>query len=549
MTSSSPTAVTAAEATALAQVPSFTQPIVVADTAANLLVPANNTALAAVSSVQLTGTSNNVTPQQAATLLAMPGFSIALGATLNVSGASASLAFANAVGGGITIGGNGHSANSAAGDYLSLAQGGAVTEVDDSRVDLRGNTIVATEGNADILALIGSADLVQMIGTGSSVWIGGNGTSATDKNDDYVSMTQGGVVHEVDVSRVDVTGDNGIAIVGNNDLFGIVGRAESILIAGTGSSVWIGGNGKTATDPNDDIVALQTAGVIHELDNSRLDVAGNGATVFVGNNDILGLNGNAAIVLMQGTGSSIWIGGNGQSATTANADYVSSAFGAVVHEFDNSVVNIVSSNSTAFVGTNDVLSLAGSNETVLVQGTGSSVWIGGNGESASNANDDFVYASQPGVVHLLDQSRVDVSGDGVTVMAGNYDSLGLTGSTASVSAGLSASTMSFIGTPNQVVLSVGSYATVSYALQSASGIETISNFQYGLDELHIDLMGAATSVLKAAATTVNGVAAISLYSQLDPTHGVILTGMTGGQTAGDLLANHTTFVGGVAMIK
>ena len=108
--------------------------IVVADTAANLLVPANNTALAAVSSVQLTGTSNNVTPQQAATLLAMPGFSIALGATLNVSGASASLAFANAVGGGITIGGNGHSANSAAGDYLSLAQGGAVTEVDDMAV-------------------------------------------------------------------------------------------------------------------------------------------------------------------------------------------------------------------------------------------------------------------------------------------------------------------------------------------------------------------------------------------------------------------------------
>jgi hypothetical protein len=55
-------------------------------------------------------------------------------------------------------------------------------------------------------------------------------------------------------------------------------------------------------------------------------------------------------------------------------------------------------------------------------------------------------------------------------------------------------------------------------------------------------------VLQAADTTVNGVHAISLYSSADPTHGVVLLGMTPGQTAANLLSAHTTFNNGHAII-
>jgi hypothetical protein len=114
---------------------------------------------------------------------------------------------------------------------------------------------------------------------------------------------------------------------------------------------------------------------------------------------------------------------------------------------------------------------------------------------------------------------------------------------ASVSAGLSAPALSFIGSPDAVVLGSGP-STVLYALQPASGIETISHFTYGLDMLSIDLKGAASSVLQAFDTTVNGVNAISVTSSADPTHGVVLLGVTASQTASDLLANHTSFANG-----
>jgi hypothetical protein len=47
---------------------------------------------------------------------------------------------------------------------------------------------------------------------------------------------------------------------------------------------------------------------------------------------------------------------------------------------------------------------------------------------------------------------------------------------------------------------------------------------------------------------VDGVAAISIYSGTDPTRGIILTGMTSGQTAANLMSNHLSFANGSAII-
>ena len=120
----------------------------------------------------------------------------------------------------------------------------------------------------------------------------------------------------------------------------------------------------------------------------------------------------------------------------------------------------------------------------------------------------------------------------------------------SLSAGLSAPSLAFIDTPDAVTLGSAA-ATVNFAMQPSSGIETIANFQYGLDQLNIDLLGAANIVLQAADTSVNSAAAISLYSSADPTHGVVLTagGSSNFTTAADLFANHLTFSNGHAVVS
>jgi T5SS/PEP-CTERM-associated repeat protein len=126
--------------------------------------------------------------------------------------------------------------------------------------------------------------------------------------------------------------------------------------------------------------------------------------------------------------------------------------------------------------------------------------------------------------------------------------INLGGNTASVSAGLNAPSLAFIGSPDAITL--GSSAdTIEYALAPSSGIETIAGFILGHDELNIDLMGAAGSTLQLYNTTVGGVHAIAIASSADPTHGLVLLNLPTGDTAADLLASHVTFSGGHALIS
>ena len=123
--------------------------------------------------------------------------------------------------------------------------------------------------------------------------------------------------------------------------------------------------------------------------------------------------------------------------------------------------------------------------------------------------------------------------------------INLAGDTVSASAGLNAPSLTFVG-PVDTILLGSAAATVDYAVQPASGIEEIFNFQYGSDQL--DLLGVAPGQLEAFDTTVNGQHAIALASSSDLTHGVVLAGMGSSQTAADLLANHLTFSNGNAIV-
>jgi hypothetical protein len=64
----------------------------------------------------------------------------------------------------------------------------------------------------------------------------------------------------------------------------------------------------------------------------------------------------------------------------------------------------------------------------------------------------------------------------------------------------------------------------------------------------LGLNGAATSALHIANTAVGGVHALSVYTSADPTHGVVLLGMSTSNTAATVLASHLTFSNGTAMI-
>jgi hypothetical protein len=125
--------------------------------------------------------------------------------------------------------------------------------------------------------------------------------------------------------------------------------------------------------------------------------------------------------------------------------------------------------------------------------------------------------------------------------------INMEGDTASVSAGLSAPSLTFSGTPDAITLGTGA-TSIDYTLASSGGIETIANFQYGLDVLDINLNGAANSVLHAANTKVNGQNAISIYSSAAPTHGVVLLNVGSSMTAANLVASHLTFGNGNAFI-
>jgi hypothetical protein len=160
------------------------------------------------------------------------------------------------------------------------------------------------------------------------------------------------------------------------------------------------------------------------------------------------------------------------------------------------------------------------------------------------------FAGQTATFAFLPQ----VSGITVTGTAGG-DTIDLTGvvspvtsidlgrDAASVSAGLSAPALNFIGSPDAVILGSGP-STISYTLRPVRGIETISHFTYGLDTLTIDLKGTNASLVHAFDTTVNGAHAISIASSADPTHGVVLLGVAASQTALDLMSNHSNVANG-----
>ena len=179
-------------------------------------------------------------------------------------------------------------------------------------------------------------------------------------------------------------------------------------------------------------------------------------------------------------------------------------------------------------------------------------------DTAANVNAAAVALALDSKCHLVELQAPPTPTTIVVTGTAGADTVDFTGTsallaidlkqnTAFVSAGLGAPTVTFIGAPDSIILGTGA-ATISYALSPTSGIETIANFQYGLDHLAIDLNGTDPITIRAADTTIGGVHAVSFYNQADPGHGIVLTGMPANRTASDLLANHLTIGASTATI-
>ena len=166
---------------------------------------------------------------------------------------------------------------------------------------------------------------------------------------------------------------------------------------------------------------------------------------------------------------------------------------------------------------------------------------------ASAGGGQLSFGLTTGAVFPLFTFNSDGNGGTLVQLADSPVALSMNNAYVSPGVGLASPSISFLGSPVGISLSSAA-ATIQYALQPSSGIETIANFKYDLDQLNIDMLGAASSVLQAADTIVDGVKAISLYSSADPTHGVVLTGMTNGQTAANLLTSHASFSNGHAIV-
>ena len=123
-------------------------------------------------------------------------------------------------------------------------------------------------------------------------------------------------------------------------------------------------------------------------------------------------------------------------------------------------------------------------------------------------------------------------------------SINLSGDTATVSGGLASPKISFLSPPDAVTLGSGA-ATITAGITGSSGIETLTNFQFGTDKLLLSL-GTASAVT-AIDTTYNGAHAIAL-SGGNLSQGVLLLGQASSVTASSVLSTHVHTSAGVATV-
>ncbi|CAM2198502.1 protein of unknown function (plasmid) [Paraburkholderia kururiensis] len=388
--------------------------------------------------------------------------------TVRTSGAGASVTIgSNDTGNNIF--GSGTTVNAGSGDTFGVyGSSNLVTESDGSGVWLNGNSNTVRTSGAGASVTIGSNDTGNNIfGSGTTVNAGSGDTFGVYGSSNLVTESDGsGVWLNGNSNTVRTSGTGASVTIGSNDTgnnifgsgttvnagsgdtFGVYG-SSNLVTESDGSGVWLNGNSNTVRTSG------AGASVTIGSNDTGNNIFGSGTTVNAGSGDTFGVYG-ASDIVNAGGNTSVWIGGNGQSASVAQDNHVNfTGLGGTVTEQDNSRVDVAGNEVTLNVGSNDLAGLSGSGNTANITGNGTSLWIGGNGSNASAAQDDHVNVSgAAGIVNEIDNSRVDIRGSGLTINAGYQDLLGIAGSANSIAAG-AGDTVALDGQQNKVTLSYG----------------------------------------------------------------------------------------------
>ena len=530
---------------------SYVTSFTVSDSANNLLNPSYLAWVRDASSVSLSGP-NNVSVATANSLTGLPGFGLGFGATLVVQDnltdllAPVSPGLADATSSLLT-GSNTVSAQTAS--KLGALRGfglasGATLVVSDTAAHLLTNSYAVGIGFASSVVLTGTSNAVTAL------------QASTLGNMPLFSLFAGAHLAVSDTAAHLLTSAYAAGIA----------HATSVTLTGTANSVTAAQAETLATmpaftRPGATLAITDTSANLLSGANAAGIAAATGVTL-TGTSNVVTLLQDQTLVGMvgfsYGTGAKLAV-----SDTASNLSSGWAKLETLVTAGNVSAVTISDGNALTLTyqqltsGANVIAELPLSYKLVLngaPVSAASALWTSWHTNTFTVT--DTVANIAPALAALNHDTKLTAVN--VTPTVGDY-TLNLTGFTkpvsinlgvdsASASSPLTSANVSFVGTIDALTLGTTTNAVIQYALESYSGIETVTGFQYGTDQLDINLLGALSSTLEVFNTMVGGVHALAITSSADQYQGIVLLGMPSNETAFDLLQNHLTFSGGYAVI-
>jgi hypothetical protein len=303
----------------------------------------------------------------------------------------------------LSIGGNGAGASNLDDDVVLFQASGTISVTAGSRVGVTGSGSTVDLAGSDTLGFYGASDTVVADGTDDAIWMGQNGDGAGSAAMDFVDGLESGSVYEMQGSTLTVGGFGYSVTMSGQDTLIATGGKVAVTGTGTGNTLTIGGNpnfqdtasahisGAVINEIIDSSLAVVgNDDTINAAGDGILDLSGasDHATIGPDTNTLVGQNGNPAagvdivswsifgsssitvfressvylagstgFITLEGDdvatifgagdqvtaalgGDRIGIGGNGETATSSQADTVSLLSGDSVNELENSNVHV-----------------------------------------------------------------------------------------------------------------------------------------------------------------------------------------------------------------
>ncbi|BCZ84054.1 hypothetical protein PTKU64_77290 [Paraburkholderia terrae] len=326
-----------------------------------------------------------------------------------------------------------------------------------------------TDSNRNKVAevyIVGPGDTFSVSG-GATTFINevGSNKNVNAANGSYINVH--GNNNRTNVSNSTLSVDEGLqaSVYGNNNSVS-VDQYGSVSVNGGGNTVTMragsslnvdGTNGNADTifaDGDPTWFGLPFQGCSISLGtNTQANIWGSYTGVTMQAGDMVGLFGSMGALVM-GANCTVSVNGGGganqplssMGGGGSTVTFRPDSGGGTVNVADNSRVSITGSSVTANCGGNDWVYCNGTGNTVNASRTADQIAVGGNGQNASDVNNNHVnFYNVSGTVTQDGDSRVDISGNGITVNTAGNDRTGLSGSGGIVNVNGSGTTVSIGG--------------------------------------------------------------------------------------------------------